>query len=73
MDVAFRAARGIVAGGVMVNRSSNTRLDHLPFGGTKESGHGREGGRFSLEEMTRRKLLLIDPSMSTQPHPLARR
>ena len=57
----------------MVNRSSNTRLDHLPFGGTKESGHGREGGRFSVEEMTRRKLLLIDPSMSTQPHPLARR
>ena len=61
LDVAFRAARGIVAGGVMVNRSSNTRLDHLPFGGTKESGDGREGGRFSVEEMTRRKLILIDP------------
>jgi acyl-CoA reductase-like NAD-dependent aldehyde dehydrogenase len=73
LDVAFRVARGIVAGGVMVNRSSNTRLDHLPFGGTKESGSGREGGRFSVEEMTRRKLLLIDPSMSTEPHPLARR
>jgi acyl-CoA reductase-like NAD-dependent aldehyde dehydrogenase len=73
LDVAFRVGRGIVAGGVMVNRSSNTRLDHLPFGGTKESGHGREGGRFSLEEMTRRKLLLIDPSMSSTPHPLARR
>jgi acyl-CoA reductase-like NAD-dependent aldehyde dehydrogenase len=72
LDVAFRVGRAIVAGGVMVNRSSNTRLDHLPFGGTKESGHGREGGRFSLEEMTRRKLLLIDPSMSTTPHPLAR-
>ncbi|HYI66415.1 MAG TPA: aldehyde dehydrogenase family protein [Candidatus Limnocylindrales bacterium] len=72
LEVAFRAGRGIVAGGVMVNRSSNTRLDHLPFGGTKESGHGREGGRFSLEEMTRRKLLLIDPTMDTQPHPLAR-
>jgi acyl-CoA reductase-like NAD-dependent aldehyde dehydrogenase len=73
LDVAFRAARGIVAGGVMVNRSSNTRLDHLPFGGTKESGDGREGGRFSVEEMTRRKLILIDPSMSTEPHPLARK
>lgn len=72
LEVAFRAGRGIIAGGVMVNRSSNTRLDHLPFGGTKESGHGREGGRFSVEEMTRRKLLLIDPSMSAQPHPLAR-
>jgi acyl-CoA reductase-like NAD-dependent aldehyde dehydrogenase len=73
LDVAFRAARGIVAGGVMINRSSNTRLDHLPFGGAKESGHGREGGRFSVEEMTRRKLILMDPSMATQPHPLAGR
>jgi acyl-CoA reductase-like NAD-dependent aldehyde dehydrogenase len=72
LDVALRAARGITAGGVMVNRSSNTRLDHLPFGGTKESGHGREGGRFSVEEMTRRKLVLMDATMSSQPHPLAR-
>lgn len=73
LHVAFRVTRGIVAGGVMVNRSSNTRLDHLPFGGTKDSGHAREGGRFSLEEMTRRKLMLIDPSMSAQPHLLAGR
>lgn len=73
LDVAFTVARGVVAGGVMVNRSSNTRLDHLPFGGTKDSGHGREGGRFSVEEMTRRKLILIDSSMRTAPHPLARR
>jgi acyl-CoA reductase-like NAD-dependent aldehyde dehydrogenase len=73
LDVAFTVARRVVAGGVMVNRSSNTRLDHLPFGGTKDSGHGREGGRFSLEEMTRRKLVLIDSSMGTAPHPLARR
>ena len=73
LDVAFRVARGIVAGGVMVNRSSNTRFDHLPFGGTKDSGDGREGGRFGVEEMTRRKLILIDPSMSTEPHPLARK
>ncbi|MGH2456422.1 MAG: aldehyde dehydrogenase family protein [Candidatus Limnocylindria bacterium] len=72
LDVAWRVARGVVAGGVMVNRSSNTRLDHLPFGGTKESGHGREGGRFSVEEMTRRKLVLVDAAMATQPHPLAR-
>jgi acyl-CoA reductase-like NAD-dependent aldehyde dehydrogenase len=72
LDVAFRVARQLVAGGVMVNRSSNTRLDHLPFGGTKESGHGREGGRFSLEEMSRRKLILIDPAMNLRPHPLAR-
>jgi acyl-CoA reductase-like NAD-dependent aldehyde dehydrogenase len=71
LEVAFRLAREIVAGGVMVNRSSNTRLDHLPFGGTKDSGHGREGGRFSVEEMTRRKLVLLDAVMASQPHPRA--
>jgi len=73
LDVAFTVARGINAGGVMVNRSSNTRLDNLPFGGVKDSGVGREGGRYSLEEMTRRKLILIDPSMRGSPHPLARK
>jgi acyl-CoA reductase-like NAD-dependent aldehyde dehydrogenase len=71
LDVAFRVARGIVAGGVMINRSSNTRLDNLPFGGAKESGQGSEGGKYSLEEMTRRKLILLDPAMSGSPHPLA--
>lgn len=72
LSVAFTLARGIDAGGVMINRSSNTRLDHLPFGGINASGRGREGGRFSLEEMTRRKLVLIDATATGQPHPLAR-
>lgn len=72
LEVAFTVARGIESGGIMVNRSSNTRLDNLPFGGVKDSGMGREGGRYSLAEMTRRKLILIDPSMSGSPHPLAR-
>jgi acyl-CoA reductase-like NAD-dependent aldehyde dehydrogenase len=44
----------------MVNRSSNTRLDNLPFGGWGDSGLGREGGRYSLREMTREKLILLD-------------
>jgi acyl-CoA reductase-like NAD-dependent aldehyde dehydrogenase len=73
LDVAFRAGRGIRAGAVLVNRSTNFRLDHLPFGGVKGSGTTREGGRFTLEELTHIKLMLIDPSMQGAPHPLARK
>jgi acyl-CoA reductase-like NAD-dependent aldehyde dehydrogenase len=71
LDVAMRAARGIKAGGVMVNRSSNFRLDSLPFGGFKASGNSREGGRYTVEAMTERKLILIDHSLLGAPHPLA--
>lgn len=70
LGVAMEAARRIRAGGVMINRSSNFRLDNLPFGGVKESGRGREGGAYTLEAMTERKLVLIDPSLSGSPHPL---
>ncbi len=73
LDVTFAVARGVRAGGVMVNRSSNFRLDHLPFGGVKASGTTREGARYALEEMTERKLVLIDSSLTGAPHPLARR
>ncbi len=73
LEVAFRAAREIKAGAVFVNRSSNFRLDHFPFGGVKESGNTREGGRFTLDEMTQVKLVMIDAAMSGSPHPLARR
>ncbi len=73
LDVAFRAAREIRAGAVFVNRSSNFRLDHLPFGGLKESGSTREGGRWTLDAMTQTKLVMVDAAMSGSPHPLARR
>jgi acyl-CoA reductase-like NAD-dependent aldehyde dehydrogenase len=71
LDVAMRAAKAIRAGGIMVNRSSNFRVDNLPFGGMKASGHSREGGRFTVEEMTQRKLVLIDHALAGAPHPLS--
>jgi acyl-CoA reductase-like NAD-dependent aldehyde dehydrogenase len=61
LAVAFAAATRLEAGGVLVNRSTNYRLDHLPYGGIKASGIGREGPAYAIEEMTERKLLLIDP------------
>ncbi|MCX6549914.1 MAG: aldehyde dehydrogenase family protein [Acidobacteria bacterium] len=49
---AFAAIHGLHVGGVMVNDSTDYRLDVMPFGGTKLSGIGREGIRFAVQDMT---------------------
>lgn len=64
LDVVLEAGRRLKAGGVMVNRSSNFRLDQLPYGGVGESGMGREGPAAAVEEMTELKLVVIAPSGS---------
>ena len=54
---AFRAARHFEVGGVMINDIPMYRADHMPYGGVKESGTGREGPRYAIEEMTEMKLI----------------
>ncbi|MGA2145358.1 MAG: aldehyde dehydrogenase family protein [Bryobacteraceae bacterium] len=54
---AFRAARRLEVGGVMINDIPMYRADHMPYGGVKESGTGREGPRYAIEEMTEMKLI----------------
>jgi glyceraldehyde-3-phosphate dehydrogenase (NADP+) len=56
----FYAYRELEVGGVIINDSSAFRVDHMPYGGIKESGLGREGVRFAMEEMTEQKLLSIN-------------
>jgi acyl-CoA reductase-like NAD-dependent aldehyde dehydrogenase len=51
------AIDGIDAGGIMINDSSTFRADHMPYGGVKQSGFGREGLRYAIEEMTEMKLV----------------
>jgi acyl-CoA reductase-like NAD-dependent aldehyde dehydrogenase len=46
-------------GGLIVNESPSFRVDAMPYGGSKDSGLGREGVRFAIEEMTERKLLAL--------------
>lgn len=46
-------------GGVIVGDVPSFRVDHMPYGGVKESGQGREGIRFSMEEMTEPRLLVV--------------
>jgi glyceraldehyde-3-phosphate dehydrogenase (NADP+) len=57
VDRAFKAAYEIECGGVMINDSTDFRLDSMPFGGVKNSGLGREGIKFSLQEMTEPKVI----------------
>jgi len=54
---AFQAARKLRAGGILINDVPTFRADHMPYGGTKNSGIGREGPRYAVEEMTEPKLI----------------
>lgn len=56
---ALRVAAAIQAGGVMINDSSDYRLDAMPFGGAKYGSMGREGVRFAYEDMTQPKVVMI--------------
>ena len=60
LDQALEAAERIEAGAVMINDSSDYRLDAMPFGGFKYGSMGREGVRFAYEEMTQPKVICIN-------------
>ncbi|MFF2487548.1 aldehyde dehydrogenase family protein [Microbacterium sp. NPDC058062] len=57
---ALRVAGQLDAGGVMINDSSDYRVDSMPFGGSKYGSMGREGVRFAYEEMTQPKVVCIN-------------
>jgi len=54
------AYRSLEAGAVIVNDSPSFRVDQMPYGGIKESGFGREGVRYAIEEMTVTKMLVVE-------------
>ena len=56
---AFRAFDGLEVGGVILNDIPTYRIDHMPYGGVKDSGHGREGLRYAIEDMTEIRILVI--------------
>jgi acyl-CoA reductase-like NAD-dependent aldehyde dehydrogenase len=56
---ALYAIDQINVGGVMINDTPIFRADHMPYGGNKLSGLGREGVRFAVEEMTRIKMVVL--------------
>ena len=56
---AQRAWNILEVGGVVIGDVPSWRVDHMPYGGVKDSGLGREGIRFAIEDMTEIRLLVI--------------
>jgi acyl-CoA reductase-like NAD-dependent aldehyde dehydrogenase len=59
LDRAFQAHRDIEVGGLIVNDQSAFRADQMPYGGSKESGYGREGLRYAMEDMTEPRIMVL--------------
>jgi acyl-CoA reductase-like NAD-dependent aldehyde dehydrogenase len=57
-----RAFETLEVGGLMIGEVPSFRIDHMPYGGVKDSGLGREGLRYAIEEMTESRLLAINPA-----------
>lgn len=57
---AFHAINRLHMGGVIINDVPTFRADHMPYGGIKESGLGREGVRYAMEEMSTIKMVCIN-------------
>jgi acyl-CoA reductase-like NAD-dependent aldehyde dehydrogenase len=57
---AFYAYEELDVGGVVIGDVPSLRVDSMPYGGVKSSGLGREGVRYAIEELTERKLLLLN-------------
>ncbi len=60
LNQAFYAIKKMDVGGIMVNDSTDYRIDLMPFGGVKHSGLGREGIKFALQEMTEPKVVCFN-------------
>ncbi|NWF63875.1 MAG: aldehyde dehydrogenase family protein [Chloroflexi bacterium] len=59
IDRMLKAVKRLNFGGVIVNDTPNFRADHMPYGGNRQSGLGREGVKFAMEDMTNIQLVAI--------------
>ena len=60
LNIVKQAFDDIDVGGLMINDVPTFRIDHMPYGGVKQSGFGREGLRYAIEEMSELKLLAFN-------------
>jgi acyl-CoA reductase-like NAD-dependent aldehyde dehydrogenase len=60
LNLAMKAAQKLEFGGVVINDVSTYRADVMPYGGVKDSGIGKEGPHFAIQEMTDEKLVVIN-------------
>jgi acyl-CoA reductase-like NAD-dependent aldehyde dehydrogenase len=59
LQTAFRAHRDLEVGGVVVGDVPSYRADQMPYGGTKESGVGREGVRYTMADLTYERVMVL--------------
>ena len=59
IERAMLAHRELEVGGIIVNDVSAFRADQMPYGGSKESGYGREGLRYAMDEMTEPRIMVL--------------
>jgi len=59
INKAFYAFNNLHVGGVVINEVPSARVDSMPYGGIKDSGFGREGIKYAMEEMTEMKVMLM--------------
>jgi glyceraldehyde-3-phosphate dehydrogenase (NADP+) len=59
LEHAWQAFNELEVGGVIVNDVPTYRIDHMPYGGVKDSGLGREGLRWAIEDMTELRLMVL--------------
>jgi succinate-semialdehyde dehydrogenase/glutarate-semialdehyde dehydrogenase len=58
---ALLAAQSLEVGGVHINETSSSRVDMMPYGGSKDSGFGREGPYYAVHEMTEERVVTFTP------------
>ncbi len=61
INQAMQAATTLRFGAVHINETSSSRVDGMPFGGVKASGHGMEGPKYTIREVTEERLITINP------------
>ena len=59
LGAAWRSFHELEVGGVIVNDVPTYRIDHMPYGGVKDSGLGREGLRWAIEDMTEIRIMVL--------------
>ncbi|RBQ21214.1 aldehyde dehydrogenase [Spongiactinospora rosea] len=62
LNQALEATKRLRVGGVVINSTSSTRADLMPYGGVKDSGYGTEGPKYAAREMTEERLVLLEPA-----------
>lgn len=63
IEHAFLATKKLAVGGVIINDIPTYRVDQMPYGGVKQSGIGKEGLKYAIEEMTEKKLVIWNQEM----------